>query len=453
MSDINDTTNEEMEPEYDRPPHNKVRLTFIVVLWLVIVLLLIAIFSPVRDVVIKRYLTAAPTPTPTIVAGGNQFYIDAYPQGTVTIDGHAATYLPNENNNDIPITLSRGRHKIMWQAPPFQPLSCIVFVPPLPSEPCNYESLGGTPNAPGARIISFTASMTNLSNAQQTELKQAIQATLNTLQSTDTLQAGEQYVNAQPAGEPVVKTAAQPLNATLRLHLDANPTSSNSCTPNGDFCTLSGQNCIQICSDGETASPNGAFTWNIIALYYSTWTYTTQGGQVVARDQPDTNYPIVGVDHSIDLSATWDGKVWKVNLPRYKNALFPSTTNLQFNNAGSPTLNMPPPACASINNFINSTNFFTGATPFSVTQGSNPTTVNWGFVVGTNEAQGCLGVVVPNSGQQTPTNFKQPAAYFLYRCGVLLAVNTLAHSDFPSVPLADAYEQGIAQQLEATYKV
>ncbi len=122
-------------------------------------------------------------------------------------------------------------------------------------------------------------------------LKQAIQVMLNSLQSTDTLQAGEQYVYKQLAGGTIVKTATQPLNATLSLHLDTNPNSSNSCTTNGDLCTLSGQNCLQICSDSGTTSSKGVFTWNIIALYYATWTYTTQSGQVVAQNQPDTNSP------------------------------------------------------------------------------------------------------------------------------------------------------------------
>lgn len=454
MSDTGDAINNEQSSENDRPPHSKARFAFIVALWLVIILLLIAIFSPVRDVVINRFLTTAP-PTPTIVPGGNQFYIQAFPQGTITIDGHAVTHLPKLSNGDLPLTLARGEHKIVWQAPPFQPLSCIVSVPPTLNEPCNYESTGNIANVPSLRVISFNASMANLSNAQQIALKQSIQATLNTLQSTDTLQAGEQYVYAQSSSETVVKTATQPLNAMLSLHLDANPTSSNSCTPNGDFCTLSGQNCLQICSNGGTISPDGAFNWNIIALYYPTWTYTTQGGQVVARNQPDTNSLLAGMDHSIDLSATWNGKAWKVSLPRYKNVLFPSTNTSPFNTSVSPTLNMPPPVCASLNNFINTpTNYGTGATALGSTQGSNPTAVNWGFVAGTNEAQGCLGVVVPSPNTTaTPTDFKQPAALFLYRFGILLAANPHAHSEFPSVPVADAYEQSIAQQISAHYNV
>lgn len=438
---MSDQENNEHSLQDDRPPRSKARLAFIVALWLVIILLLIAIFSPVRDVVINRFLTVAPPPTPTIVPGGNQFYIQAFPQGTITIDGQAITSLTNQYNGASPITLARGVHKIVWQAPPFLPLTCIVYVPPISSEPCNYESLGDIANAPSLRVISFNASMSNLSNTQQTALKQAIQATLNTLQSTDTVLAGEQYVYAQPSGLTIVKTAIQPLNATLSLHLDANPNTNNSCTEISDECNLSGQNCLQICSGSGTTSPDGTFIWNINVLYYPTWTYTTQSGQVVARNQPDTNSPLVDTDHSIDLQVTWDGKTWHVGLPSYKNVLLS-------------LYNTIPPACGSIHSLTSTnSNYGSGSIPFSVTQGGNPTPVSWGFVVGPNEAQGCLGVVVPSPNTTTtPTDFKQLPAYFLYRFGVLLAVNALAHSEFPNIPMADANEQAIAQSIAAKLK-
>ena len=38
-------------------------------------------------------------------------------------------------------------------------------------------------------------------------------------------------------------------------------------------------------------------------------------------------------------------------------------------------------------------------------------------------------------------------AYCLLRFGVLLAVNDAAHHFWPNLPVADAYEQSLAQQL------
>jgi hypothetical protein len=127
-----DTPDNEKLWEHDRPPRSKARLAFTIVLFLVLVMLLIGIFTPVRDVVINRFLATAPTPTPTIVAGGGSFYIVADPLGTITIDERVVTKLPDLYTNEKPLTLSRGQHKIVWQAPPFLPLSCmnLMQVPP-----------------------------------------------------------------------------------------------------------------------------------------------------------------------------------------------------------------------------------------------------------------------------------------------------------------------------------
>lgn len=46
-----------------------------------------------------------------------------------------------------------------------------------------------------------------------------------------------------------------------------------------------------------------------------------------------------------------------------------------------------------------------------------------------------------------------PPAYYLYRFGVLLAANDLAHRYFPSLPIADTYEQTSAQQITTHNKV
>ncbi len=220
----------------------------------------------------------------------------------------------------------------------------------------------------------------------------------------------------------------------MHFHLDANPASQNSCV-NGynDTCndSNSGQSCLQLCSfiNGESPAPSAHPIWDVTALFYPTWTYTTQSGQVVAQNQPDASSTSAGEDHSIDLSVTWDGTKWHV-----KPDIAPE---FRYNTAHSP-------ACASISNQISPTTY--GATA----SGAN---VFWDFAVGTNEAAGCLGVVVlsPQS-PQTPVNFKQPAAYFLYRFGVLLAANPLAHSEFPGIPMANTYEQSIAQSIAAKLK-
>ena len=110
-------------PENERPPRNKGRLTFTIALFLVLVLVLLAIFTPVRDAVINR-LTVVPSPTPTatLAPGDNIIDIHASPPGTVTVDGHAITLTTRQGypySEAKAIHLLRGMHRIIWQAPPF----------------------------------------------------------------------------------------------------------------------------------------------------------------------------------------------------------------------------------------------------------------------------------------------------------------------------------------------
>ncbi len=441
-----DTAINDQPPEHDRPPRSKARLAFTIILLLVLVVLIIGIFTPVHDVVINHFLATAPTPTATLIAGDDLINISATPTGTVSIDGHTIKSSNPDGSAGLyytakPIRLSRGQHKIVWQAPPFQPLTCIISVPPLSNEPCNYESTSSDPNAPGERDISFSATLADLPPSQQAALKQAVQDALNHIQATDTIQPGEQYASpsgstpvASPFGQILVQTATQTLNATLNLHLDTNPASQNTCQSGyGDNCTVNGQDCHLFCPNpfyGGPPAKGVQLAWDISGLFYATWTYTTQSGKVVAQNQPDVTASPGNQDHSINLRVTWDGTQW------HASPDVPPESVSQFD---------VPPVCASVSNQITSTVQY-GAT-------KSGTNVTWGYAVGTNEAQGCLAIVVPSPGTPaTPIVFKQPAAYFLYRFGVLLAVNSLAHSEFPNFPMADANEQAIAQSIAAKLK-
>lgn len=84
----------------DRPPRSKVRLAFTTSLWLALLLIIIVIFSPVRDIALNRLFPPAITPTATVAAGDNLFYIQASPTGTVTIDGRPVTQLPAIGTGD-----------------------------------------------------------------------------------------------------------------------------------------------------------------------------------------------------------------------------------------------------------------------------------------------------------------------------------------------------------------
>jgi hypothetical protein len=157
-------------------------------------------------------------------------------------------------------------------------------------------------------------------------------------------------------------------------------------------------------------------------------------GSVVERDIPDNSLSDFATGQMIDellipLHVTWDGVAWHV--------LVPAATNAQeagiFNNpacaaAASTMQSFQPPADAS----------------------GQPIDLQWRFASGVNPASGCAGVGSPTS-QLSVDNTPEAihAAYALYRFGVILAANSAAHQFWPQLPLADGYEEQLAQHLLA----
>jgi hypothetical protein len=235
------------------------------------------------------------------------------------------------------------------------------------------------------------------------------------------------------SGDTAPVTATQPLNATFSLHLDTDPNSSRSCVNGfGDMCSYNGQNCLQLCNYAYVYA-----SWLVLAVYYPTWTYKTEDGQMIAQNQPDTSSNQVGTDHSALLQVAWDGKAWQVtNL----SALAQTPTRLTLTETAD-VVGVSNPACASFAGLINE------STSYASTQGNNHILIQWSYYVGTDPADGCLAVVRPADG-----SFATPA-YFLYRFGLLLAANSLAHNYFPNLPMADSYEQGLAQSIAAQHNI
>ncbi len=441
MSDVDNQEHNEPSLGDGSPPRSKVRLGFTIGLWLALLLIIIAIFSPLRDMALNRIFPPAITPTATVTAGDNLFYIQAAPTGLVTIDGHAISQLPAVGTG-IPIRLSRGEHKIAWDASPFPPLSCVVNVPSsILNEQCTYESSISYDNGENARLISFVGNLSNLPNNQRSMLTRSIQSALDALQSTTIVQPGEPYYNVQSSHSNSLDIATQPLRATLSFHLDTNINSPYGCYNfNQTVCAVNGQSCLQICTiPSPTASPGTAQTsWNILALYYPVWHYTTLAGQSALPDQHDPFvYPpsIPGSDYSIYMHIAWNGSSWHTAILSHTPAA--SNVNLLYRDQLPAAID---PACASIEDGI--------AGNFTELPGKQQAeNVDWTFYTASNRVDGCLGVVKPD-GQPNA-----PPAYFLYRFGAVLAVNSLAHSYFPSQPVAGATAQAIAQQIITANKL
>ncbi|MHB8596461.1 MAG: hypothetical protein ACYDER_06580 [Ktedonobacteraceae bacterium] len=433
---MSDQENNEHSLQDDRPPRNNVRLAFTISLWLALLLVVVAIFSPLRDIALNRVFPPSFTPTATVTTGDNLFYIQASPMGTVSIDGRPVSQLPAVGSGP-PIRLSRGEHKIAWQASPFAPLSCIVNVPSsIVNEQCNYESSIALNNGTNARLISFVGNLSYLPNNQRTMLTHSIQATLNTLQSTTIVQPGEPYYDDQSTQPNSLETATQPLKATLNFHLDTNSNSPESCY---DFqqtiCTVNGESCLQLCTipDPSTSATTTQSAWNILALYYPTWSYTTLGGQSALPGQHDPFvYPPTGAgnDYTIYMHVAWDGTAWHISILSHT----PPASNITLPDIITQLPAAIDPSCASIDDGISG--------PLSTIQGPQQAeNVDWTFYSTANRVDGCLGVAKVEGQPNVPP------AYFLYRFGALLAINNLAHRYFPTQPVADAYAQSIAQQI------
>ncbi len=429
------------------PPARRHRLQLVVTAGIVVLALLVILGStaPVRELVSSAFIRPAPTPTPTLGPGADLFYVQGNPPwGQLSIDGKAIAHLPRISY-DPPLRLSRGRHILVWKANPFLLSSCTVSVPPsYITDTCGYHQAVQLDSGLSAYIITFSVSLTSLPTDQRATLIQAAQEALDAQQSTDTVQPGELYALSPndpkcryAPGQPLCyATARQPLKATLSFQLDANQASDEACIDPepSPSCTFSYQNCHLFCPGFDSSSP-AAQAWDVFAAVLSQWEFATMDGQVLERDIPDNSlydYTTGQVtDESlVPLVITWDSLGWHVTVSHDVSA------------QGSGFFD---PACAAALDEVQSFE------PPADASGM-PIYPQWQFASGSVPAAGCiaLGSPQPNPGT-TPTSSSSQAAvaYCLHRFGVNLAANELAHRYWPYLPVADAYEKQLAQQLAA----
>ena len=430
--------NEKHHEGYDNEPahplqrpkgiRSRRRTEFALATGLIVLAIVAVLGTPLRNTLFPFFFHAPSTPTAIPIPNDNLFFIQAAPWGNVTIDGRTLSPLPVPGK-DAPIRLSRGLHQIIWHADPFQPVTCTVSVPEmLPNEPCPYESFANY----HFRLITFSASLNNLLHNQRTTLVKQVQETLDTFTSTETVQPGEQY-SYNTLSRSYLKTASTPLRATLHFYLDTVPPGTT-CSILGYPCIFQGQDCHLFCTPIVPAqSATGATgataalvkVWDAVVVTYSFWQYSTINGKIVAQDQPGTNS--ADAEDLLILQITWDSSGWHVAVLG-KNpypTLFPITTL----------------ACASAQNE-------TSSGVFQVTGGDSSALVNWHFQAGKNNAAGCLATGIPTAQNATITpSDSLPPAHCLYRFGILLALNAAAHSYWPKMPVADAYEQKVAGEI------
>ena len=386
-----------------------------------ITLIVLAGSATTRNALITGIMGRQPTPTPTLFPGTDLFYIQGSPPwGHASLDGHPLSRLPIIGK-DQPLQLARGNHIVRWNADPFQPQTCLITIPALVgSDSCVSHQVAQLKPNLFASIITFSESMDSLPQNQFQALTKAIQAAVETLQSTDIMQPGERYIDIQ--SNSGTATASQPMRATLNFQLDIALTSNATCVSTvGRSVIPSCQGCRRFCTAPDQFFPSTPTdsAWSVLALVSASWKFTTLDGHIVEQDQPDSTD-----EHLIELHVTWDGENWRVEVP--VNTL---------ENSG-----VSNPICESAQQEIAMNGYF-GATGGNVEEA-----VYWQqFVSETNLAAGCLAVGIPQ--QSTADQPHLPVAYLLYRFGVVVAGNQAAYRYWASQPMADKYEQALAQQL------
>lgn len=395
------------------------------------VLMVLGNFPSARNVTVSMFFPSTPTLTPTLISGVDLFYFDASPSwGRLFVDGKPIAHLPIIHV-DAPLRLPRGHHMLDWQADPFQVQHCTVSVPPnFTTDTCQFaDAIQQVAGLHSAWVIKFSVSLTTLPSTLRNMLIQTVQTTLDAEQSSETVLAGEEYALA--ATEPGNTRTEQPLKATLHFQLDTNSRSDAFCTGLGPIGPRA-CDCLTFCT-AQWLAPSSSTTaeWDVLAVVHAAWTYTTLDGKLIASDQPDASGNAVGLEHLAPFRLLWEGNDW------HAAALFTG-----FQGANGDITN---PICASARDDVQLNS------PLNQLPSNGPF-MDWSFVSGVELAAGCLAIATPDQGLQATPSSRQPIAYCLHRFGIFVAVNDVAHKFWPTMPMADAYEQSVAQHLLALYK-
>ena len=411
------------------------RIQLLVTVSVVILLLFVLLgsYTPARNRLAQTFIP--PAPTSTVKAGSDValFYFDANPTWVqLFIDGKRVAHPPSTSNaSDAPLRLARGRHVLLWVAAPFVPQQCVVSVPfNALTDTCHFDQFTPSPNGNSALLFQFSVSLAQLPYSSFTDLVTAVQTELDTHAPTETVLPGELYA-VSTMGKSMQR-ATKPLKATLRYQLDVENTLDGVCstlTEDSTPCTFNGQECYLFCTNFSLSRDAHArnASWDVFAAVQASWEYSTQDGTVLAQNQPELLGTSVIYDHLLPLHITWDGTNWHVALRTFQD---PSLYGPQLDAACNTALN----TVRSVLVPTNSEQAHSG--------------INWQYISGANPAKGCLSIATLNPGSSTPS--PPPVAYCLHRFGVFLAANAVAHRYWPTMPVADAHEQQLAQQLASS---
>jgi len=415
------------------PRQRRIQLAVTVSVVSILLLVLLGSYTPMRNRFVQTFLPPAQQAAVKAGTSVELLYFDANPTwGQLFIDGKRVTHLPSiANKNEAPLKLIRGRHLLRWVAAPFIPQQCIVSVPlNTATDTCHFDQFTQYPKGTGAWLFRFPVSLAQLPRSAFTDLVTTVQTELDMHAPTETVLPGETYA-VNTTGESV-RRATKLLKATLRYELDIMNTLDGVCSTlfeESTPCTFNGQECYLFCTISTIPRyiRTQSASWDVFAAVQASWEYSTQDGTILARNQPELLGTPVVYDHLLPLQITWDGTNWHVALR---------------------TLQAPPYIQQQLDVACNTALNTVKGVLVPTTSEQAHSGIDWQYISGTNPAEGCLSIATLNDGQDT--HAPPPIAYCLHRFGVFLAANAIAHHYWPNMPVADAHEQQLAQQLAAS---
>lgn len=410
---------------------------------LLALLVLVAAVPALRTGAQSWLSAVVPTPAATLAPGSDRFYFSAsVPWAVVSLDGHAVT-LPRIGR-DLPLTLARGVHQLDWRADPFLPQRCLLSVPYSASNTCSRASYyGDRPSQPAVNLVLLDESLATLPHAQQAAVVGGLNAALSGF--SDIVRPGEAYA---AEGSVTYETiATEPLRATLRFTLDvaaaSSPGSVGASCQLSDICPFTPQNCAQLCTLGDltlqplqsSGVPVGKRTWYVVAFARLGWDVATLSGRSLAADTPISPGGLGVAEFPLLFALNWDKATWHAQplIGPGAGAVVRAFNEMIGTIAGSGSSSIVEPGCAAMPDFVGPTATI-----------SDYATAR--FISAPNPAQGCLAAVTPGSTAANSAP-NAPDAWYLYRFGVLLAANDLAHQMSPRLPQADVSERMLTAQL------
>ncbi len=408
----------------------RIQLFVTVSVVLLLLFVLLNSYTPVRTRLVQTFVPPAPASTVKARSEFALFYFDANPTWVqLFIDGKRVTHLPSFGNlNEVPLRLMHGRHVLRWIAVPFAPQQCTVSVPfNTAIDTCHFAPITSYPKGVDIWSFQFPVSLAQLPRSSFTNLVTIVQTELDTHAPTETVLPGELYA-VNTMGVSSMQRATKPLKATLRYQLDIENTLNGVCstlTEESTPCTFNGQECYLFCPNfllpqNVNTQPR---SWDVFAAAQAAWDYSTQDGTILAQSQPELLGTSVIYDHLIPLQITWDGTNWHATLRTFRD---PSLSEQQLDATCNTALN-------TVRSVLIPTNSEQAYSD-----------IHWQYISGVNPAEGCLSIATFNAQLRSSA---PPVAYCLHRFGILLAANSVAHQYWPAMPLADAHEQQLAQQL------